>query len=244
MTSGAVSSRILVIQHDPTCPPARFAGWLADTGVDLDVIEAWHADIPSIDGYAGLLVLGGPMDADADREHRWLPVARQRFRDAAADAVPALGICLGHQLAALAFGGRVGRNPSGWVLGDRLPVWSCDEDPLFAPLLAERPDAAAYHWNQDVISELPPGAVVLASSCGVPEVVRFTATVWGVQFHPEVSEDLIDLWAAAETATVLECGLAREDLSTDSAPWQILAAQFAALVASASTHERLSSAAR
>ena len=47
----------------------------------------------------------------------WLPAVRQLITAAAKGATPTLGICLGHQLAAVALGGEVGRNPGGRTLG-------------------------------------------------------------------------------------------------------------------------------
>ena len=53
------------------------------------------------------------MGACDDAVAPWLAPTRALIADAVARGVPTLGVCLGHQLAAVALGGTVGRNPSG-----------------------------------------------------------------------------------------------------------------------------------
>ena len=36
-----MNTRILVVEHEPDDPPAQFGDWLAEYGVDLDVVQAW-----------------------------------------------------------------------------------------------------------------------------------------------------------------------------------------------------------
>ena len=90
---------------------------------------------------------------------------------AASDAgVPTLGICLGHQLAAVALGGRVTRNPNGKQRG-LTPIGFTPEvagDPLFGP----SPDAArGVHSNNDVVIALPHGAAVIAHGGAIACVI-------------------------------------------------------------------------
>jgi GMP synthase (glutamine-hydrolysing) len=237
-----VSARILVVQHEPGDPPGWLGAWLRAEGCELDVCEAWREPLPATltapTRYAGLLVLGGAMDADADRKCPWLPRTRALIAQAAERGVPCLAICLGHQLAALALGGEVGRNPHGPAVGLRQVDWEPDIllDPLLAPIVGED---RAVHFNQDVVTRLPPGAVRLASTLdGEVQAARMAPTVWGLQFHPEVDRDLVAQWvreddgmiaaAGAEPAEVLEAvGLAEPELAKT---WRPLAAVFAAMV--------------
>ena len=107
-------ARLLVVQHEPDAPVAWLGEWWAELGLDLDVVrgdlgqpvvERWH-DLPVAPD--GLVVLGGAMGACDDAVAPWLAPTRALIADAVARQVPTLGVCLGHQLAAVALGGTVG----------------------------------------------------------------------------------------------------------------------------------------
>lgn len=234
MTSRPV---IAVIQHQPECPPALFGGWLDAAGAALQVFHpADGAELPEPADLAGLIVLGGEMGANDDQVAPWLPAVRALLREAATEGVPTLGICLSHQLAAVALGGTVIVNPLGKTRGVTPLGWTSDaaDDRLFRSWDAP---ARVVHSNNDVVSELPPGAVVLARSPGGEvQAARFSATVWGVQWHPEVDHDTFAGWSRMEPPTpeaeaeqqLADLDAARPDLDLAG---QFLALRFAALAA-------------
>lgn len=191
--------RLLVVQHAADCPPAQVGRWLAEAGVDLDVVGCHAGDaLPdSLDGHDGLLVLGGDMGAYDDSVAPWLPQTRRLLGLAIEREVPTLGICLGHQLLAVAAGGSVSPAATGQQIGV-LPVWFTAEgrrDELFGPSGSA---ARAIHWNNDLVVEPPPGAVELARAQGGVQAMRLGRVVWGVQFHPEIGAAELGAWAEAD----------------------------------------------
>ena len=111
--------RVLVVQHQDDCPPALVGDWLVEAGCVLDVRRPYAGDeLPDdLADHDAFLVLGGSMGADDDADHHWLAATKALIREAAERGTPTLGICLGHQLAAVALGGEVTRNPQGQQLG-------------------------------------------------------------------------------------------------------------------------------
>lgn len=190
------ATRLVVIQNDPTCPLGLFEGAFADAGLGIEVRRGFADDeIPAdTGGFAALVVLGGEMGANDDATCPWLARVKGLIRAAARTETPFLGICLGHQLAAAALGGTVGRNPSGRAIG-LTPIALTDAgrtDPLLGGVPA---GSCAIQWNSDVVTAVPPGAEVLAlCPDGTPQAVRFGRRAWGVQFHPEASSEIFDSW--------------------------------------------------
>lgn len=193
---------VLVVEHAVDCPPAHFGQWLEDAGGELEVCRPYAGDeVPrDLTGHSALVVLGGPMGANDDVEHAWLGRLKELVRVAAARSVPTLGICLGHQVAAVALGGEIGRNARGKQLGLLSTGWTgaAADDPLMGPLATAR---RAVHWNDDIVTRLPRGATLLAETAyGEVQAARYAPTVWGVQWHPEADDQVVRAWAEDEAA--------------------------------------------
>jgi len=226
---------VLVVQHEDGCPPARLGTWLVDAGADLDVRRPYVGEELPVDlaGHDAMVVLGGAMGAGDDALHAWLTPTKQLVRAAVRDAVPTLGVCLGHQLIAAALGGTVGRNPGGRQVGVYDVGWTAEAatDQLLARFATTR---RALQWNEDLVLEPPPGAVLLAATArGEVQAMRFAPTVWGVQWHPEATPKIVRSWAAHEPGPRADEGMAAvEQADTElELSWRDLGKAFVATVA-------------
>ncbi len=192
-------ARLLVVHNAESDPVGRLGNWLTEAGAVLEIVDGPQLpeDVTGyLDGYAGLIVLGGPMSANDENTLPWLTREKQLLRHAVAGEVPTLGICLGGQLLAAANGGRVVRGPDGPELGAQLVAKrsAAATDPLFGALPIT-PDVIQWHF--DVIETLPPGAVHLASSPAYEnQAFRLGRLAWGLQFHIETTPDVVREWAA------------------------------------------------
>lgn len=206
---------LTVIEHTPSCPLDRFAGWLTEPAagrppVELKVVRPWDGDeipqVEQVDG--GLIVLGGQGHAYDDTGSPWLPATRALLVDAVGTGVPTLGICLGAQLLAVASGGVVQvAAPPGREAGviDIHPRPEAARDLLLGHLAADVPAdhplaggllLAMPSMHADAVVDLPSSAVWLASSRLYPyQAFRVGAAAWGVQFHPEVGPEVFAAWA-------------------------------------------------
>jgi GMP synthase (glutamine-hydrolysing) len=231
--------RLLVVEHDLECPPALLGTWLTDAGCELDVRRPYVGDELPVDlaSYDGLLVLGGPMGANDDDKHAWLAPVKELVRQARAGHVPTLGICLGHQLAAVALGGTVEPNPHGQQVGLLGVAWTeaAKDDTLLGPLATPR---RAVQWNDDVVTGLPPDATLLAATGrGEVQAVRYAPLLWGVQLHPEVDVPVLQPWAESDRGSHETRGIDTDALLRDidaaraelDDAWRPLATGFAAL---------------
>ena len=236
--------RLLVVEHERGTGPGWWEGWLASAGLQLDVRTPYdtsaggRAELPRLDGYAGLLVLGGAMGPTDDDACPWLPATRALLADAVSAGLPTFGICLGAELMAVACGGHVRRGTTGPELGvltiSRQPAAA--DDPVFAAL----PDQArVLQWHWEEIDQLPPGAVLLASSPSYRhQAFRLGDAAWGVQGHPEVTPDIAAQWAREDSPLLREAGRLPDDLLAEvraasqelQATWRPVADAFAAAV--------------
>lgn len=145
-----------------------------------------------LDEFAGVVISGSPaMVTDrlpwSEAVARWL---RYELVERHAQ-LPVLGICYGHQLIAHALEGVVDYNPRGREIGtvEIRATPQAAQDPLFAGIAF--PFLAHVTHMQSVIA-LPPGAVLLANSELEPHhAYRVGERVWGVQFHPEFTVDIM-----------------------------------------------------
>ncbi|MEP7092133.1 MAG: type 1 glutamine amidotransferase [Nocardioidaceae bacterium] len=235
---------LLVVEHEDQCPPGWLGEWLAEAGATLDVRRPYAGDaLPGdLRGHHGLVVLGGEMGAHDDHEHPWLAGVKRLVVGAVHDGTPVLGICLGHQLVAVALGGVVAPNPLGQQIGVLDVGWTpaAGDDRLLGSLARRPAPAPAVQWNNDLVTRLPDGAVDLAhTGRGELQAARFAPAVWGVQWHPEAGEEIIGPWAEHDRDDAVERGVdvdayvadvtaARADLRST---WRLLADAFAAVCA-------------
>ena len=239
---GMVAHPLLVVEHEAQCPPGWLGEWLVEAGARLHVCRPYLGDrLPAdLTAYAGMLVLGGAMGANDDDDHPWLAEVRALIAGAARERTPVLGVCLGHQLAAVALGGSVDPNPLGSQVGVLEIGWveGAADDELLGEAAGRPTPARALQWNDDVVTSLPPGAVLLARTArDEVQAARLAPSVWGIQWHPEVDEQIIATWAENDRDAAEERGLdvdglihavagARADLHRT---WGPLARRFARL---------------
>lgn len=191
-----VTSRIVVIEHEPDCVLDRFGDWLDDLAT-VDIVRPYAGEaVPATVPGDGLIVLGGEMSAYEDTAAPWLPAVRELLTRAVRDRVPTLGICLGAQLLAVACGGEVRvRAPQGREAGVIEVRWR--REAAADPLVGGLPDPlAAPSMHADAVVRLPPGAVWLGSGDRYPyQAFRVGPAAWGVQWHPEVSPAALLDWS-------------------------------------------------
>lgn len=186
--------RILVFQHVAWELLGTLNPMLKQAGFRIRYVNFQrHPDAePRINKYNGLVVLGGPMNVDQVAEYPHLATEARLIRAAIAQRIPVLGICLGAQLIAHSLGARVYANEVkeiGWY--DVSVTDAAADDPLMA---AMGPTQRIFQWHGDTF-DLPTGAVHLASSPSCAnQAFRYGDRVYGLQFHLEVDQPMIERW--------------------------------------------------
>lgn len=191
---GEEMPRLLVCQHVAHEILGTLNPLLKDAGFRIRYVNfGRHPDAaPSLDGYDGLVVLGGPMSANHADRHPHLTTEMRLIEKAIQKELPVLGICLGAQLIAKTLGARVYENAEkeiGWY--DVSPTEGASNDPVAGHF--ERREKL-FQWHGDTF-DLPRGAAHLASSALCEnQAYRYGDNVYGLQFHLEVDERMIERW--------------------------------------------------
>lgn len=186
--------RVLVVQHVPWETAGRVLPALAAAGLDVEtrpLVEEHDPQVPALDDLAGVVIMGGPMNADDLARYPALGLERALARAAAEAEIPLLGICLGHQIVSLALGGEV-------VAGATEEVGVAPVSLIADSLLGRAgTELDVLHWHFDNASA-PAGAEVLARSEGCPNQAFRLGSTFATQFHLEVDVPLLTQWLAVE----------------------------------------------
>ena len=186
----------LVLRHTPAEGLGLLANPLREFGIhhrylDLPRGESLPRDLRTV---GGLIVLGGTMAAyEADR-HPFLATESTLIERLLTAGRPVLGICLGAQLIASVLGARVyagERREVGWAPITLTPEGR--DDSVFGVL---EPELTVFHMHGDTY-ELPADAKNLArSALYEQQAFRWGDVVYGLQFHLEFTETMIQKLAS------------------------------------------------
>lgn len=174
--------RALIVQHEDDAPAGLLGEWLERQDAQVDVLRIdLEERVPDPREFQLIAYLGSE-SAAFDDSVPFVQRESELIRQAAKHDVPMLGLCFGGQLMARALGGesfRSKRPEIGW-----LPVRTDD-----AELISEGP---WLEWHVDSFT-LPPGAKLLADTEVGPQAYVIGRSL-GLQFHPEVTPDIVDGW--------------------------------------------------
>ena len=188
--------RVLAFRHIAIEHLGQIAYALANVGADYEYVDLYRDPLGRVHlgDVAGLIFLGGPMSVNDDLAYirRELGIIEM----ALAAGTPILGMCLGAQLIAKALGARVSRNAVkeiGWGAVHRTEAGHRDN-----LLGSMRDPETVLHWHGETF-DLPTAATWLAFSDDCRhQAFRYGGNVYGLQFHLEVTPEMIKQWVLAD----------------------------------------------
>ena len=161
----------------------------------IDQHRPWTGEaLPDTPEADALVVFGGEQSATDDQTHPYLPALARLMQAYTAADKPVLGICLGAQLLARAYGAenQLGTTPEfGWCGISLTEAGRAD------PVLSRAPQSfAIFQWHSDTFT-LPEGATLLATGTTARhQAFRIGRATYGTQFHFEASRAVVADWLA------------------------------------------------
>ena len=204
--------RVLFVKQDHASPSGLIGDAFASQGWDVSemvVVERSRfgspdvsVTFPSAAEFDAVVFYGAPWSVyDSATIGTWIGDEIAFARSAISLGVPVLGICFGGQMLAAAVGGSVSLAPVpeiGWISVSTSEPALVEAGPWFA-------------WHFDRFS-LPAGAPVVARTALASQAFS-VGRVLGLQFHPEVTVDVLEAWLSTGGAEQLaEVGVAVEPL--------------------------------
>lgn len=188
--------RIHVFQHVSFEGPACLTEWFETRQCTVNYTRFYEAgfQLPNLNDFDRLVVMGGPMSVTDETEYSWLKPEKALIKAAVDAGKSVVGICLGSQLIASALSEQVFKNRHteiGWF-----PIYKTEAGKA-EKLLAHLPDdLTVFHWHGDTF-DLPQGAKQLLYSEGCKnQAYLIENKVLALQCHLEVTPESLEAMLA------------------------------------------------
>lgn len=204
-------------QHEPFEDLAAMEPWLRKGDFQITCTRLFEdPSFPSVDEIDWLIMMGGTMSVNDEKELPWLVPEKEFVRRAVAAGKVVIGVCLGAQMIASALGAKVYRNREkeiGWYPLKKAPG-------ITSGPFADFPDHIhVFHWHGETF-DLPKGArAIAASEATKNQIFTLGDNVIGFQCHLETTAASLASLSAACAAELIPAAHVQthEEMKTSAA---------------------------
>jgi GMP synthase-like glutamine amidotransferase len=193
-------AKVLILQNAALFTAGSFEDELKRREIPFEYRRLYEGEkLPSVEqakDYSGYIVLGGPLKfhMDTPEKTKWLAQELFFLRACLDLHKPILGVSQGGNLLARAQGALLNRLPQkeiGWVTAEIYPDYSRNSV-IYSEI--EQKTFSAFCWS-DTMNGFPPSGYwyVLSPNCRY-QSVGINGNCYCFNFHPEVTEELINSW--------------------------------------------------
>ncbi|MEM6254265.1 MAG: type 1 glutamine amidotransferase [Cyanobacteria bacterium P01_D01_bin.156] len=192
-----MTAKILVIQNSVRDPIGILGNQLIERGTELTNWLPEQEEKSPSGNFDGLIILGGPMNAHEDETYPHLKQVVELIHQFHAEDKPIMGVCLGAQLIARAFGSRVQPHSVPELGFSPLKVI---DSVATEPWLQNCPDDLhIMQWHFDTFNLPVQATLLMTNDICKHQAYRIGTNIYGFQFHLEVTPEIIADWLAAKS---------------------------------------------
>lgn len=183
---------VVVFRFSQAEGPGYLGDFLTGKGILWSQINVDAGEPPpsDINGFSGLVLMGGPMSVNDDLP--WIPQVLDLIRQAVNRNIPVLGHCLGGQLMSKAMGGIVDRNPIKEIGWGEVSKAGQNPSPAWLGNLAS--SFEVFQWHGETFS-IPEGATrLLESAFCANQAWLLNDRHLALQCHIEMTAPMIQAW--------------------------------------------------
>ena len=160
----------------------------------IKIVNIYENNLPTISKDSVWIILGSRYSVYDEIE--WINLFEKHIQIGIENRVPMLGICFGHQILGSAIGGSVVNNNTGWEIGSS--IVSLTENGRRSALFKGLQDSfSVYESHHDTVIDLPENVDILAQNEYGLQSFSYDDFIFGVQFHPEFSFEVMKAYYSA-----------------------------------------------
>lgn len=204
-----MNKKVLAVRHVKIEHAGLIEDILKEKGIEIDYVDTAKGQTlkEPLENYSFAIVLGGYMGAYEESLYPFLSYEYKLMEEVLKRDIPLLGICLGSQMLAKVLGARVYKGEKGKEIGF-FDVYKVSQVELFKDF----PDKLkVFQWHGDTF-DLPKGAQRVFEGDIYQNQGFIYKNAIGLQFHIEVSLQMVEEWLSVYDDEVEKEGLDREKI--------------------------------
>ena len=199
--------KVLILKNIANEGPGTIGDFLKDKNIPYTELNMFEpGSMPDISDFTHLIIMGGPMPVYAMDKFPFLHIEAAVIRSFIKNGKAVLGVCLGGRRIVYALGADVylgTKEEMGWY-NVELTAEGMKDPVMSAISLNDTPFAEVLQWHGDTF-DLPAKAVRMSSSeLYENQAFKFRENVYALQFHIEVTPEIVREWFANEKGDNIE----------------------------------------